>query len=125
MLRTMLAGKIHRATVTQVDLNYEGSITIDETLLESAGMLPYEWVQVLNINTGGRFETYAIPGERDSGVVGLNGAAARLGMTGDLLIVLAYRQCDEAEARAIKPAIVFVDRKNHVTEWQRGSFQTP
>ncbi len=125
MLRTLLSGKIHRATITQADLNYEGSITIDETLLECAGFLPYELVQVVNINTGARFETYVIAGPRDSGIIGLNGAAARLGAVGDLAIVMAYRLCDEEEARALKPAVVHVDQQNRVINWQRASFQEP
>lgn len=113
MWRTMCKGKIHRATVTQVDLHYEGSITIDEELLERATMLPYEQVQVVNINTGARFETYIIPGLRGSGIIGLNGAAARLAVAGDLVIIISYALCAEDEARAMKPAVVFVDERNH------------
>ena len=116
MLRTMCRAKIHRASLTQTDLHYEGSITIDEALLESADILPYEQVQVVNVNTGGRFETYVIPGPRDSGVIGLNGAAARLGAVGDLVIIMSYALCTEEEARQLVPVRVFVDRANHITE---------
>lgn len=116
MLRTMCRAKIHRATLTQTDLHYEGSITIDEALLESADILPYEQVSVVNINTGGRFETYAIPGPRHSGIIGLNGAAARLGAVGDLVIIMDFALCTEAEAHALVPIKVFVDRDNHITE---------
>lgn len=118
MWRTMCKGKIHRATVTQVDLNYEGSITIDEDLIERATMLPYEQVQVVNINTGARFETYIIPGLRGSGIVGLNGAAARLAVPGDLVIIISYALCTDDEARALTPAVVFVDHHNHARELQ-------
>jgi aspartate 1-decarboxylase len=116
MLRTMCRAKIHRATLTQTDLHYEGSITIDEALLESADILPYEMVQVVNINTGGRFETYAIPGPRHSGVIGLNGAAARLGAVGDLIIIMSYGQYTDAEAHQLVPVRVFVDEHNHLVE---------
>ncbi len=114
MLRTLCKSKIHRATLTQTDLNYEGSITIDVTLMESADLLPYEQVQVVNVNTGGRFETYVIAGERGSGVIGLNGAAARLGAVGDLVIIISYAQFTEDEARALTPVRVFVDAQNHI-----------
>jgi len=89
---SMLKAKIHRATITQTDLHYEGSITIDEALLEASGILPYEQVDVLNINNGNRFTTYAIKGERGSGIIGINGAAARLAQTGDLVIICAFAQ---------------------------------
>jgi aspartate 1-decarboxylase len=115
MLRTLCKSKIHRATLTQTDLNYEGSITIDEALMESADLLPYEKVQVVNVNTGGRFETYVIAGERGSGVIGLNGAAARLGAVGDLIIIISYAQYTEDEARALTPIKVFVDERNRIT----------
>lgn len=116
MLRTMCKSKIHRASLTQTDLHYEGSITIDATLMESADLIPYEQVQIVNVNTGGRFETYVIPGERDSGVIGLNGAAARRGEPGDLVIIISYGQFTDAEARTLHPVRVFVDQKNRIVE---------
>lgn len=112
MLLTMLKAKIHRAVVTAVDLNYAGSITVDEELLEAAGILPYEQVQVVNIANGARFETYAIPGPRGGGTVALNGAAARLALPGDHVIIMAYGQMDETEARAHRPVVVTVDAEN-------------
>jgi len=111
----MFKSKIHRATVTQADLNYKGSLTLDPELMEAADMLPYEEVHVLNINTGNRFTTYIIEGERGSGVVCLNGAAARLGQPGDLVIALTYCQLDADEARRFTPKIVQVDGNNKVT----------
>ncbi|MDI6710658.1 MAG: aspartate 1-decarboxylase [Thermoanaerobacterales bacterium] len=114
MLLTMLKAKIHRAVVTAVDLNYAGSITIDEELLEAAGILPYEQVQVVNTANGARFETYAIPGPRGGGTVALNGAAARLGLPGDRVIIMAYARMEEDEARAHRPAVVTVDAGNKV-----------
>ncbi|SRR5579883_175484 len=116
MFRTMCKSKIHRATLTQADLHYEGSITIDEELMESADLLPYEQVQVVNVNTGNRFETYVIPGQRHSGIIGLNGAAARLGAVGDIVIIMSYGHYTDAEARALAPIRVFVDSENHITE---------
>jgi aspartate 1-decarboxylase len=114
MLVTMLKSKIHRATVTDANLNYAGSLTLDPLLIEAAEMLVNERVQVLNIHTGERFETYVIPGERGSGTVCLNGAAARLGQPGDLIIALTYVQMEVEEARAHVPKIVHVDGKNRV-----------
>ena len=111
---TLLKGNIHRATITQCDLNYEGSLTVDEALLEASGILPYEQIDVLNITNGARFTTYAIVGPRNSGIIGVNGAAARLCQKDDLVIVCAYASMTEAEARIFKPAIVLVDGKNHV-----------
>lgn len=116
MLRTMCKGKIHRATVTQADLNYVGSITIDQDLLDAANIYPYEKVQVVNINNGSRLETYTIAGARGSGVICLNGAAARLNAPGDLVIIISYAQLDEAEIRELKPHIVFVDADNRMVE---------
>ncbi len=116
MLRTMCKGKIHRATVTQANLNYVGSITIDQDLLDAAGIYPYEKVQVVNINNGARLETYTIAGARGSGVICLNGAAARLNAEGDLVIIMSYGQFNEAEIRALTPQIVFVDEENHIVE---------
>ncbi len=118
-MRVMLKSKIHRAHVTQVDINYEGSISIDRRLMEEADILPYEQVQVLNINNGARFETYAIEAEADSGEIGIRGAAARLAAVGDIVIILTYCQLEEAEARNFAPKMVYVDRKNAVTETRR------
>lgn len=115
-MRTMLKSKIHRAVVTEVDLDYEGSISIDRSLMEAADILPFEQVDVLNINNGARFSTYAIEGERDSGVIGINGAAARLAMKGDLVIIVSYSAVPDDEAMHVKPAIVLVDRQNRVIE---------
>lgn len=111
---TMLKGKIHRATVTQCDLHYEGSITIDADLLKASGILVNEQVDVLNITNGARFTTYAIPGDAGSGIIGINGAAARLCQKGDLVIVCAYAGMNEEEAKTFKPAVILVDGKNHV-----------
>ena len=116
MQRTMCKGKIHRATVTQANLNYVGSITIDADLLEAADIYPYEKVQVVNINNGSRFETYALAGARGSGVICMNGAAARLAAEGDLVIIISYAQYDEQEIRLLEPRLVFVDADNHITE---------
>lgn len=116
MLRTMCKGKIHRATVTQANLNYIGSITIDQDLLDAANIYPYEKVQVVNINNGSRLETYTIAGARGSGVICLNGAAARLTSEGDVVIVISYAQYNEQEIRELVPQIVFVDENNHITE---------
>lgn len=113
--RTMLKSKIHRATVTDADLNYVGSITIDRDLLDAADMLPYEHVHVVNINNGARFETYTIEGPRDSGVICVNGAAARLVQPGDLVIVLTYAQYEESLLRDYEPTVVTVDENNRRT----------
>jgi aspartate 1-decarboxylase len=115
MMLTMLKSKIHRATITEASLNYVGSLSLDLDLLEAAGILPFEKVQVLNINTGDRFETYAIEGERGSGTVCLNGAAARLGQIGDLVIVLTYAMMDAEEAKSHAGKSVHVDSNNKVT----------
>jgi len=112
----MCKGKIHRATITQANLNYIGSITIDVDLLEAADIYPYEKVQVVNINNGARLETYAIAGARGSGVICLNGAAARLNAEGDLVIIISYGQFDEMEIRSLVPHVVFVDETNRITE---------
>ena len=108
MLLTMMHGKIHRATVTQANLNYVGSITIDEDLLDAAGILPGEKVQIVNNNNGARLETYTIAGERKSGVICLNGAAARLAVEGDIVIIIAYALMDDKEARELQPKVVLV-----------------
>lgn len=112
MTYTMMHGKIHRATVTEANLEYMGSITIDEDLKDAAGILPGERVQICNNNNGARLETYTIPGKRGSGVVCLNGAAARCTAIGDVVIIIAYAQMDEKEARALVPKVVMVDEKN-------------
>jgi aspartate 1-decarboxylase len=115
MFLTMFRSKIHRATVTEANLNYMGSITIDEALLEASGILPNEKVQVVNNNNGNRFETYVIRGPRNSGIVCLNGAAARLAQPGDVVIIIAYALLDYQEAQTFKPTVVMVDSKNRVT----------
>ena len=119
MQRTMCKGKIHRATVTQANLNYVGSITIDADLLEAANIYPYEKVQVVNVNNGSRLETYTIAGAHGSGVICLNGAAARLAAEGDIVIIISYAQYDEQEIRTLEPRLVFVDVDNHITETKR------
>ncbi|QBD79990.1 aspartate 1-decarboxylase [Ktedonosporobacter rubrisoli] len=116
MLRTMCKGKIHRATVTEANLNYIGSITIDQDLLEAADIYPYEMVQVVNVTNGSRLETYTIPGERGSGVICLNGAAARLNSEGDIVIIMNYGQFTDEEIRSLVPHIVFVDENNCIVE---------
>ncbi len=116
MLRTMCKGKIHRATVTQANLNYIGSITIDQDLLDAANIYPYEMVQVVNLNNGSRLETYTIAGARGSGVICLNGAAARLTAEGDKVIIINYAQFSEEEIRTLVPQIVFVDDENRIVE---------
>ncbi len=120
MQRTMFHAKIHRATVTQADLHYVGSVTVDEDLLDAAGILPYEQVDVLDITNGQRLTTYAIIGPRGSGVIQINGAAAHLVSPGDLVIILAYGVCSEEEARAMKPTVVMVDDKNAIVEVRKG-----
>ncbi|MGB4057120.1 MAG: aspartate 1-decarboxylase [Alphaproteobacteria bacterium] len=110
----MLKSKIHRATVTQCDLHYEGSITVDRALLDATGILPYEQVDVLNINNGERFTTYAIEGKKNSGIIGINGAAARLAQKGDLVIICAYANMEEKEAKKHKPIVVLTDAKNRI-----------
>lgn len=114
MILTMLKAKLHRATVTQADLDYEGSITIDMDLLEESGILVNEQVDVLDITNGARLTTYAIEGERGSGVIGINGAAAHLIKTGDLVIICAYAQMDEQEAKAHKPTVLLLNEHNKV-----------
>ncbi len=116
MIYTMMHGKIHRATVTEANLNYVGSITIDEELLDAAGILPGEKVQIVNNNNGARLETYTIPGKRGSGVICLNGAAARCALEGDIVIIIAYAQMDEKEAKALEPKVVLVDKRNHIVK---------
>ena len=122
MTVTMLAGKIHRATVTQADLNYVGSITIDEDLLDAAHILEYQRVEIANLANGERFATYTIAGERGSGIICLNGAAAHCATPGDKIIIMAYAELEPAEAKAAKPAVVFVDDDNkptRVTDYEK------
>ena len=116
MLRTILKSKIHRATVTEANLQYEGSITIDRKLLTAADILPGEKVEVLNLHNGSRQETYAIAGGPGSGVVCLNGPAARHACKGDILVILAYGLIEDKLARKIRPKIVFVDGKNRIVK---------
>jgi aspartate 1-decarboxylase len=114
MFRLMLRSKIHRATVTDANLEYEGSLTVDPILLEAADMLPYEQVRVSNLNNGERFETYLIPGKRGSGDMCLNGPTARKGAKGDKIIVFCYEYYNEQELKAFKPNIVSVDERNNI-----------
>ncbi len=115
MQRTMCKSKIHRATVTDANLNYVGSITIDEDLMDAADLLPYEQVQIVNNNNGARFETYIIKGKRGTGTICLNGAAARLVQPGDIIIIISYVQVSENEALTFKPRILSVNEKNQIT----------
>jgi aspartate 1-decarboxylase len=112
MFLEMLQAKIHRVVVTDGNLNYVGSITIDEALLNAAGILPHQKVQVVNVNNGARFETYVIVGERNSGIIALNGAAARLAQPQDIIIIISYAWMDEQEAKNYQPKIVLVDQNN-------------
>ncbi|MCL0102279.1 aspartate 1-decarboxylase [Dehalococcoidia bacterium] len=115
-MRTMLRGKIHRATVTDAHVDYEGSISLDPVLMEAADILPYEQVQVLDIDNGARLTTYAIEGQRNTGEVTINGAAARLVSKGDLVIILAYETITEDKAHSIKPHLVYVDANNQIVQ---------
>jgi aspartate 1-decarboxylase len=114
MLRTMMKSKIHRATVTQADLHYVGSVTVDEDLLDAADLLAGELVHIVDVTNGARLETYTIAGERGSGVIGINGAAARLVHPGDIVILIGYGQMETAEARVFEPSVVFVDAGNKI-----------
>lgn len=114
MIRTMFKSKIHRATVTEADLHYVGSVTVDADLLDAADLLPGELVHIVDITNGARLETYTIAGERGSGVVGINGAAAHLVHPGDLVILMSYAQVEDAEARTMIPRVVHVDGANRV-----------
>jgi len=116
MFRTMLKSKIHRATVTQADLHYVGSVTIDQDLLDAADLLPGEQVAIVDVTNGARLETYVIPGTRGSGVIGINGAAAHLVHPGDLVIIISYAQLNDTEARKYQPRIVHVDAANRIIE---------
>jgi aspartate 1-decarboxylase len=115
-MRIMMKSKIHRATVTQADLDYVGSVTLDAALMEAADLLEGEQVAIVDITNGARIETYVIPGERGSGVIGINGAAAHLVHPGDLVIIMSYAVLDDAEARTLKPTIVHVDEKNRIVK---------
>jgi len=119
MQRTLLYAKIHNCTLTAANLNYVGSISIDRTLLDTAGILPYEQVQVVNANNGERLITYAIAAPPNSGAIELNGAAARLGMTGDRLIIMTYAQLSQEELKTFCPTVVLVDEKNRLLEVRR------
>ena len=116
MIRTFLKSKIHRATVTEADLNYEGSLGIDAELLKAADIRPYELIQVYNINTGERFETYVIAEAAGSGAISLRGAAARKGAPGDLIIIVCYTAIDDRDVGDVKPAIVLLDKNNRIKE---------
>ena len=113
-MRIMMKSKIHRATVTQADLHYVGSVTLDAALMEAADLLEGEQVAIVDITNGARIETYVIPGPRGSGVIGINGAAAHLVHPNDLVIIMSYAVLDDAEARALKPRVVHVDKRNRV-----------
>lgn len=119
MILNMLKSKIHRATVVQAELSYVGSITVDEDLLDAAGIYEYEKVQIVDINNGNRFETYCIAGERGSGMICLNGAAARCVQVGDLIIIMSYCLMEDNEAKNYKPHVVFVDEKNKIEKITR------
>lgn len=125
MWRTFCRAKIHRVSITQADLNYVGSLTLDPELLEAADLLPYEQVHVVNLNTGSRLETYVIPGARGSGTVCLNGAAARLGAAGDKVIIIAYAHLDERELAGFAPRLVFVDERNQPIRVERPAVLEP
>lgn len=119
MRRTLLKSKIHRATITEADLHYVGSLTLDPELMEAADLLPHERIEVYNVNNGERLATYAIPGERGKGQAVLNGAAARKASPGDLVIICSYAELDDAEARQHEPRVVFVDENNRIREQSR------
>lgn len=120
MFRTMMKSKLHRATVTEANLNYVGSVTIDEELMELVDILPNEKVQIVNNNNGARLETYAIPGPRGSGVICLNGAAARLVQPGDIVIIISYAMMSEEAARTYKPKVAIMGSDNKVLEVTNG-----
>ena len=124
-MRSMLKSKIHRARVTGLNIDYEGSITIDKKLMTEADILPYEQVQVLNLNNGARFTTYAIEGTRDSGRICLNGASARPAQKGDIILILAYCQVEDSEANNFLPRLVYVDGKNRIFETRRAIENMP
>lgn len=119
-MRTLMSGKVHRATVTEANLDYEGSITLDPELIDAAGFVPYEQVHVLDVSNGARLVTYVIEGRRGSGDVCINGAAAHLVQRGDLVIIVAYQQVAEADLDRFQPRIVFVDATNRIVSTHRG-----
>ncbi|MCX8023043.1 MAG: aspartate 1-decarboxylase [Syntrophorhabdaceae bacterium] len=119
MLKTMMKSKIHRARVTESNLDYEGSITIDEALMEAADILPYEQVQIYNVTNGERFTTYAIKGEKNSGIICINGAAAHKAKKGDIIIIVTYATYDEKELATFKPKKVYADENNRIKEHLR------
>jgi aspartate 1-decarboxylase len=125
MLRTMMKSKIHRATVTQADLHYVGSVTVDEDLLDAADLLAGELVHIVDVTNGARLETYTIAGERGSGIIGINGAAARLVHPGDVVILIGYGQMETAEARAYEPHVVFVDDDNKIVTLGNDPLEVP
>ena len=116
MMRIMMKSKIHRATVTQADLDYVGSVTLDSALMEAADLLESEQVAIVDITNGARIETYVIPGERGSGVIGINGAAAHVVHPGDLVIIISYGMMSDAEARALQPKVVHVNEQNQIVK---------
>ena len=116
MRRTILKSKIHRITITGADLHYEGSLTLDEAIMEAANLVPFEKVEVFNINNGNRFSTYVIPGARYSGECILNGAAARLGHSGDLIIIVSYADVKDDELKDFKVNLVYIDEENNIKE---------
>ena len=125
MLRTMMKSKIHRATVTQADLHYVGSVTVDEDLLDASDILPGELVHIVDVTNGARLETYTIAGPRGSGVIGINGAAAHLVHPGDIVILIAYAQVDDTEARELQPSVVFVDADNSIVTLGHDAAEVP
>jgi len=125
MLRTMMKSKIHRATVTQADLHYVGSVTVDEDLLDASDILPGELVHIVDVTNGARLETYTIAGPRGSGVIGINGAAAHLVHPGDIVILIAYAQVEDAEARELQPSVVFVDADNKIVTLGHDAAEVP
>jgi len=114
MLRSILKSKIHRAVITEADLNYEGSLTVDRDLMDAAGLVPFERVYIYNINNGERFETYVIEGERGGGTIGLNGAAARKGLVGDLIIIASYAMMEDSELEGYHPSILLIGEGNRI-----------
>ncbi|MDP0396863.1 aspartate 1-decarboxylase [Tsukamurella strandjordii] len=125
MLRTMMTSKIHRATVTEANLHYVGSVTVDADLLDAANLLEGEQVAIVDVTNGARLETYTIAGERGSGVIGINGAAAHLVSPGDIVILIAYGQFDEAELKTYAPSVVFVDADNKPVELTADAAHVP
>jgi aspartate 1-decarboxylase len=120
MQRTMLQAKLHRVTVTHAELHYEGSCAIDQDLLDASGILEHQAIDIYNVDNGERFSTYAIAGERGSGIISVNGAAARRAAVGDLLIIACYAQYDENELRRYHPTVIHVDARNRITDIRRG-----